>query len=223
MKCARVSHREDPHREVDDMPRTVKTAEERKLEIIETSERMFRENGYANTSVNAIIKEIGIAKGTFYHHYKSKEEVLEAIVDHTLDQIVGMAEQVADDPSMDALTKMRVLLSDSHIGDEETSEVAEHLHLPGNRELHEATNIQTVLRLSPVFARIVEQGNEENVFNAKRPLETMQFLLTGSQFLLDGGLFDFSEDELLQRRLVTQEIVEKALGARRGTFNFMNE
>jgi len=78
------------------------------------------------------------------------------------------------------------------------------------------TNIQTVLRLSPVFARIVEQGNEENVFNAERPLAALQFLL-------DGGLFDFSDEELLERRLVTQEIVEKALGASRGAFDFMNE
>jgi hypothetical protein len=44
--------------------------------------------------------------------------------------------------------------------------------LPGNRDLHEANNIQTVLRLAPVFARIVEQGNEENVFDCERPQET---------------------------------------------------
>ena len=204
------------------MPRTVKSAEERRLEIIQTSERLFRENGYASTSVDAIIKEMGVAKGTFYYYFKSKEEVLAAIVDHTLDQIVAMAEQVADDPSLDALSKMRMLLSNSHIGDENTGEVAELLHLPGNRELHEVTNIQTVLRLSPVFAKIVEQGNRENVFNVERPLATMQFVLTGSQFLLDGGLFEFSADEHRERLLVTQGIVEKALGAESGTFDFMN-
>ena len=43
------------------------------------------------------------------------------------------------------------------------------------------------------------------------------------QFLLDGGLFDFSDKELLERRLVTREIVEKALGASCGAFDFMNE
>ncbi len=121
------------------------------------------------------------------------------------------------------MSKMQALLSDSHIGDEDTNELAEHLHLPGNRELHEATNIQTVVRLSPVFAQIVEQGNEEGVFNTERPLATMQFLLTGSQFLLDGGLFKFSDEELLERRIVTQEIVEKALRPAPGAFDFMNE
>ena len=97
-----------------------------------------------------------------------------------------------------------------------------HLHLPANRELHEISNIQTVLRLSPILAKIVEQGNEEKTLNTKMPLETIQFLLSGSQFLMDSGLFDFSEQEIVERRIVMQEIIEKALGAKRGTFDFMN-
>jgi hypothetical protein len=133
-----------------------------------------------------------------------------------------MAEQVANDLSMDALTKMEMLLSNSHIGDEDSREVAEHMHLPENRELHEVSNIQTILQLSPIFAKIIEQGNEEGVFDVKYPLATFQFLLTGSQFLLDGGLFHFNEAEIQERRIVLQEIVEKALGAEKGTFNFLN-
>ena len=204
------------------MPRIVKSAEERRLEIVLTSEKLFRENGYSKTSVDAIIKEMGVAKGTFYYYFKSKEKVLEAIVDHTLNQIVGMAEHVANEPSMDALTKMQLLLSGSHIGGEDSIEVAEHLHLPENRELHEISNVQTIIQLSPVFAKIIEQGNEEGVFDTKYPLATAQFLLTGSQFLLDGGLFDFSEVEILERRVVMQEVTEKALGARSGAFDFLN-
>jgi AcrR family transcriptional regulator len=205
------------------MARTVKSAEERRLEIILTSERLFRENGFSNTAVDTIIKEMGVAKGTFYYYFKSKEEVLEAIVAHTLDQIVAMAEEVANNPELDALTKMRLLLSGSRIGDDETKEVAEHMHLPENRELHEVSNIQTILRLSPIFAQIIEQGNEEGVFDARSPLATFQLLLSGSQFLLDGGLFDFDENEMQERRVALQELVEKALGASQGTFDFLND
>ena len=205
------------------MARTTKNREERRLEIIKTAEKLFRENGYTNTPVDAIIKEMGVAKGTYYYYFKSKEDVLSAIAEHQLNQIVQMAEQIANDASMDALTKMHLLLSDSHIGDEHTEEIAEQLHLPANRALHEVTNIQTILKLSPIFAKIVEQGNQEKVFNTKRPLETMQFLLTGGQFLLDGGLFDFDEQEIREKRLAMQEIVEKSLGAEPGTFDFMNK
>ena len=205
------------------MVRTTKAPQERRLEIIETAKKLFSDRGYNNTPVEAIIKEMGVAKGTFYYYFKSKDEVLDAVVSHTLDQIVAMTEQIANDASMDALTKMRLLLSDSHIGNEDTEEIVEQLHLPANRALHEVTNIQTVLKLSPIFAKIVEQGNREKVFNTRYPLETMQFLLTGGQFLLDGELFDFSEQEIMARRLAMQEIVEKALGAEPGTFDFMNK
>ena len=204
------------------MVRTVKSTEERRLEIIQTAEKLFRENGYSNTPVDAIITEMGVAKGTFYYYFKSKEAVLSAIVDYQLDTLVKTAQQIADDESMDAVTKLSLLLSDSHIGNEDTDEIVEYLHLPANRQLHEETNIQTVLKLSPIFAQIIEQGNKEKSFKVKYPLETMQFLLAGGQFLLDSGLFDFTREEILERRIAMQEMVEKTFSVPPGTFNFMN-
>ena len=205
-----------------ELPRIVKAPEERRAEIIDTADRLFREHGYDTCSVEMIIREIGVAKGTFYYYFKSKPEILQAIVDKTLDQIVEMAQGVADDPSLSALQKMEALLGNSHIGNDDGPEVAEMLHLPENRALHELTNIQTILRLSPILAGIVEQGIAEGAFDVERPLETIQFLFTGAQFLTDGGMFGFTEAELRQRRLVMQSVIEKALGAKSGSFHFMN-
>lgn len=204
------------------MARIVKAPDERRAEIVETADRLFREHGYARCSVEMIIREIGVAKGTFYYYFKSKPDILQAIVDKTLGQIVEFSNGLADDPSLTAMQKMEALLGNSHIGDDDSLEVAEMLHLPENRELHELTNIQTVLKLSPILARIVEQGCEEGVFDVEKPLETIQFLFTGAQFLTDGGLFGFSEAELRSRRLVMQTIIEKSLGAEPGSFDFMN-
>ncbi|MEM1151712.1 MAG: TetR/AcrR family transcriptional regulator [Pseudomonadota bacterium] len=204
------------------MARTVKDPNERRAEIVETADRLFRQHGYAKCSVEMIIREIGVAKGTFYYYFKSKQDILEAIVDKTLGQIVEMAKGVAHDPSLTAMQKMEALLGNSHIGDDDSLDVAEMLHLPENRELHELTNIQTVLQLSPILAQIVEQGVGEGVFDVEKPLETIQFLFTGAQFLTDGDLFGFNEAELRTRRLVMQAIVEKALGAAPGSFDFMN-
>ncbi len=204
------------------MARIVRSPEERRAEIVDTADRLFREHGYANCSVEMIIQEIGVAKGTFYYYFKSKPDILKAIVQKTLGRIVDLANEVEQEPSLSALQKMETLLGNSHIGDDGSGEVAEMLHLPENRELHELTNIQTVLQLSPILARIVQQGISEGVFDVERPLETIQFLFTGAQFLTDGGLFGFSESELRARRLVTQTIIEKALGATPGSFHFMN-
>ena len=57
--------------------RVVKTAEERKNEILDVAEQLFAEKGFDNASTNDIINKIGIARGTLYHHFASKEEILE--------------------------------------------------------------------------------------------------------------------------------------------------
>ena len=47
----------------------------RRDELIEIGARLFYEQGYASTGIKQIIDEAGIAKGTFYTHFKSKEEL----------------------------------------------------------------------------------------------------------------------------------------------------
>ena len=48
-------------------------------EILEVSEKLFREKGYENTSIQNIADSCGLSKGALYHHFKSPEEVLEKI------------------------------------------------------------------------------------------------------------------------------------------------
>ena len=204
------------------MKRTIKKGDERKREIIRAAGVLFAERGYSAVSVESIIRKVGIAKGTFYHHFPSKEAVLEALVETTLDGLIAAAEQVVANPSLDALTKMTALLGSNASGhDAEKETIVHSLHLPANRELHERTHLRTILRLSPLLARIVEQGNTEGIWDVHRPLETVQLLLSGSQCLLDGGLFVWSDAERAARLEALQAMIERTLGAERGSFGFI--
>ena len=51
----------------------------RKKQILETAERLFCENGYEKTSVQDILDVLRLSKGSFYHHYESKELLLSCI------------------------------------------------------------------------------------------------------------------------------------------------
>ena len=51
----------------------------RKKQILDTAEAMFAERGYEQTSVQDIIDCLHSSKGSFYHHYASKEALLEGI------------------------------------------------------------------------------------------------------------------------------------------------
>lgn len=49
---------------------------ETKDRILRTALKLFVEKGFAEVSINDLIKEVGIAKGGFYHHFKSKDELI---------------------------------------------------------------------------------------------------------------------------------------------------
>lgn len=48
--------------------------------ILEVSQRLFMEKGYDNTTIQDIVNELGgLTKGAIYHHFKSKEEIMDAL------------------------------------------------------------------------------------------------------------------------------------------------
>ena len=69
------------------MKRIVKNPDVRRLEILQAAENLFAKEGYVKTSVESIIKEAGIAKGTFYYYFKAKEDILEALVEQVAEKL----------------------------------------------------------------------------------------------------------------------------------------
>ena len=47
--------------------------------ILDTATKMFSEKGYDNTSLQDIINATKLSKGAIYHHFGSKEEILQAV------------------------------------------------------------------------------------------------------------------------------------------------
>ncbi len=203
------------------MKRTVKDPEVRRKEILTAAEELFKNHGYVNTTVEAIIQRVGVAKGTFYYYFKSKENILDALVHEIVDQRYEEYKKIADDSKIRAIDKMRLMLRGDNQFSEKENNLMENLHRPENRELHERINIEIVLKIAPVFAEVIEQGKKESVFNVEYPLETLQFLLAGSQFLLESGLFKWNKEEQAKRMQSMQTIIERSLGAAPGSFSFL--
>lgn len=57
------------------MPKQLLSNQSKRDEIVEIASRLFYEQGFGATGIKQIIEEVGIAKGTFYSHFSSKDEL----------------------------------------------------------------------------------------------------------------------------------------------------
>ncbi|MCU5471456.1 TetR/AcrR family transcriptional regulator [Bacillus paranthracis] len=204
--------------------RIVKEYEERRKEILETAERLFITKGYTKTTVNDILKEIGIAKGTFYHYFKSKEEVMDEIIMRIIKEDVAKAKVIVSNPNIPVLEKLfRVLMEQSPKSGDVKDKMIEQFHQPNNAEMHQKSLVQSIIHLSPVLTEILEQGIEEGIFSTSYPQETIELLLSSAQVIFDEGLFQWKTEEMMRRVKAYIKMMEVSVGAKEGSFNYMLE
>ncbi|MBG9536471.1 TetR family transcriptional regulator [Bacillus thuringiensis] len=204
--------------------RIIKEYEERRKEILETAERLFLTKGYTKTTINDILKEIGIAKGTFYHYFKSKEEVMDEIIMRIIKEDVAKAKVIVSNPNIPVLEKLfRVLMEQSPKSGDIKDKMIEQFHQPNNAEMHQKSLVQSIIHLSPVLTEILEQGIEEGIFSTSYPQETIELLLSSAQVIFDEGLFQWKPEEMMRRVKAYIKMMEVSVGAKEGSFNYMLE
>lgn len=157
--------------------RTVKDPEERRAEIVEAARRLFAEKGYSGTSVSEIVKSVGVAQGTFYWYFKSKEEVYHAILYAYAEKVVLDTEELVGDPDLPASEKITRVLSSYTPSDEWDAKLVNRLHSPEEAELHDRMAREFSRKLIPVLADIVRQGIEEGLFETEYPDEAAAFMV----------------------------------------------
>lgn len=69
-------------------PRT-KPAEERLDDLMNAAEKLFLSKGFVNTTVSEIVHCADVAKGTFYHYFQSKNDIMEALRTRYMDWYLG--------------------------------------------------------------------------------------------------------------------------------------
>ena len=196
--------------------RVVKEAEERRNEILDVAERLFSTKGFEQTSTNDILLEIGIARGTLYYHFKSKEDILDAVIARITKQLLFLSAQIAQDksiPVLERLTKAIIALNvNSSIGQEITSQ----LHKPQNALLHQKLQTTMIAGIVPILTKLMEEGAAQGILQTDYPQEAVEMLMVYSNEAFD----DLKEQTAEQKQQKIEGFIynaERMLGMKKGS------
>jgi len=216
------------------MARITKEYHERKNEIFNAAQELFLTQGYEKTSVENIIKKVGIAKGTFYYYFKSKEDLLDKLVKRMTDKIQIEIKKIVKKTDLDAISKLEKAYSVA--GNIKLENI--HLIKLMLKILYEKDNLilrykvykSNVELVVPEFSKIIEQGVKEKLFNTPYPYEAAKLFFELGSVLGDTISKQFLKldekpenmDKMVKEIEVYEDAIERILGAKKGTINIVN-
>lgn len=193
----------------------MKKGERRKQDLLNIAYRMFIEKGYENTNVDDIIIEAGIAKGTYYYYFESKEATLEAVIE----MMIEKAENIAKAALMNPVPIPQKLASVVYAFQPNKDEIVitDVLERKENIVMHDKIGKKIVEVAVPILSDIVREGIAQGIFACANVEERVKMLLIMSQNMFDYGAYSNKDIE------VYVDMLEKSLGAKEGTMSFISE
>lgn len=189
--------------------------------ILNAAEQLLSKISDSDLSMSMIAKEAGIAKGGIYYYFKSKEEVLYAVIQRAYGKAVHEY-LAAIDPGLSAVEKIKILFQ-SIIKKEfqnEQQNLLIALNINENVQLHNYVKLTAIEEISPILEKILIQGEEEGLINLKaEPSETAEMIVGILSFLLDGNIFNSEKSE--SKLTLFSKVLDLCLGAQPGTFGFL--
>lgn len=189
------------------MPRVSKDAErERRSKLVAVGQKAFLSKGFDKTTVKDITDKLNLATGTFYYHFKSKEELLVEVSENLLrDEMIQMQE-LCDAGQLPPSLRMKAALN--LVFQTFYSNKSIWGHVCNDITLHRQLFMSLLMRISPFLARLLDQGNKKGEFHIPHPSESAEIILS----LIDFYIWQYGLTTNKERRLRLLNTAEEAIG-----------
>nr|WP_320145262.1 TetR/AcrR family transcriptional regulator [uncultured Anaeromusa sp.] len=188
-------------------------------EILDVAEPMFYANGYHETAISDIVKKMGVAQGTFYYYFKSKEDILEALINRHFSKFFSEAKVIARLPSFSPTQKIERVINEvfQMLNNNGEGLLFEYLYNDKSICFMDKLARQGKQLLQPVLLEIVESGIQCKVFHVANAVVTVRVMVAILDSLLE-AFYEGTADELLQAQFVlTENLLGQVLGMHRET------
>ena len=196
--------------------RIVKDADRTKKDILESAEKLFAQKGFDYTSTNDILKEVGIARGTLYYYFESKEAILDAVIEKMTKQLLDNARVIASDksvPVLERLTKTIMSLNvDSNLG----YEVIKQVHKPQNALMHQKMQQNLLINVNDIITMLINECIDDGICQTNYPSEVVEMVMLYSNVMFD-DMIQYTEEVRNKKILAFIYNLERLLGMKDGS------
>lgn len=201
--------------------RVVKEAGERRNEILDAADELFAQKGFDGTSTNDILEKVGIARGTLYYHFKSKESIMDALIERYNIRLLGAAQEIAADKSIPIGARIIRVVLVLNISNGSSKEIMEHIHKPQNALMHQKIQQVIINGVTPILTEIIREGIEQGMFSTPFPYECMEMVVAYMNTVFDGDTVKMTDEERTSRIKAFVFNAERLLGAESGSLMYI--
>ncbi len=153
--------------------------EVRRQELVEAAATAFSAKGVSATSVDDIVRAAGVAKGTFYLYFATKDDVVNAVAASMVEGVADRIETLASDLTRSPVERLLAFGAGiSEVGGESYErDLIEAFHRPENRVLHDRLSERALARLTPAIGAIIADGIERGLFRRQDPLRAAAYVM----------------------------------------------
>lgn len=165
--------------------RITKPAEVRIDELMNAAESLFLEKGVDTTTIQEIIEKTGVAKGTFYHYFSSKQHIIEALKKRYIDFFIQkLAQAIAECDPQDWVSQFKVWISSNiqtYLESYRVHDIVFGVHH------HERKNTEKNMMVEQLL-EILEGGMAAGIWHLAQPRTTALLIYCGVHGVADEAI-----------------------------------
>ncbi|MDL2233719.1 TetR/AcrR family transcriptional regulator [Ruminococcaceae bacterium OttesenSCG-928-L11] len=188
-----------------------KYPEETVEKILDAAMRLFIEKGYENTSIQDIIDNLGgLTKGAIYHHFKSKEDIMLAVLERQHNEYDAKLYRILNDrDNMTGLARLRALFWIALSSPRQENFFRSSPSLLNNPKMLILQMKGTMEEAAPQhIAPLIQQGIEDGSIRTDYPLQLAEVILLLSNLWVTPLVFAASPQDMEKRLKLFGQLLE---------------
>lgn len=176
--------------------------------ILEVSQRLFLTKGYDNTTIQDIVDELGgLTRGAIYHHFKSKEEIMDALTNKMFRE-KNPFDTVKNQKDLNGLQKMKMAMSLNQSDKERVNLSLQAMPILKNPRILAGIIESNRQVLSPFWLELLTEGIKDGSIHTDYAMELSE-LIPLFDLWLTPSIYPATSEEIFHKFLFIKDLFDK--------------